>query len=139
VAGRTIAWAAYVPIPGAAWLVARAAPRDRLVRHHARQGGLLAIALWLLLLGLGLLLPVPGMRDAVSAVLGAVLGLAILALAVGIVSAARGRYVRLRPLWDLAALIGPPSSARSPPSPPPPPPPPSSVRPTVARRPPAKP
>lgn len=101
---RGAAAACYIPIPGLAWFVARSAPRDRLVRHHAGQGGLLVATAWLLFVLLGLLLEDPGLRPVLSMVAGAVLGATLLGIATGILSAARGRYVRLRPFWDAMAV-----------------------------------
>ena len=97
---RGAAAACYLPIPGLAWLVARAAPGDRLVRHHSRQGGLLAVLAWVVLMALGFLIAAPGMKEVGTALAGTVLGLTLVGILVGVVSAASGRFVRLRPLWD---------------------------------------
>lgn len=102
--------ACYIPVPGLAWLVARSAPQDRLVRHHARQGGLLAILSWVLLIGDGFLLQAPGLAETATLVAGTVVGLMLLAIVLGAASALRGRFLRLRPLWDIMAAARAPAS-----------------------------
>jgi hypothetical protein len=94
---RGAAAACYFPVPVLAWLVARAAPDDRLVRHHARQAGWLTILAWSLLLAAGSFLQNP----ALTVVAGTVVALAGLGILVGVLSAASGRFVRVRPVWDL--------------------------------------
>jgi uncharacterized membrane protein len=82
--GRGVAWLCYVPLPGLALAAVLARPGDRLVRFHAWQGTLAILGL--LAAGLALL---GGLGQ----------------LGWGVASAARGRYGRLRPWWDLAALL----------------------------------
>lgn len=105
-----MAWLAYVPVPGLAFLSVALRPGDRLTRFHAWQGTLavLGLLLWLLLTGLlARLSDAGGYRTA----LGFVSGLGLLAgfvqLGWGIASAALGRFQRLRPWWDVAILLKP--------------------------------
>jgi hypothetical protein len=98
---RGAAAACYIPLPGLSWVMARLARTDRLVRHHARQAGPLVVATWLLLLGLGGLLDNPRLAGAATAAAGVVLALALGYLVTGAVAAASGRFLRLRPLWDV--------------------------------------
>ncbi len=106
--GRSVAWIAYVPLPGLAFVPALAAPKDRLARYHAWQGGLLVSLLyaWLFLWGLA----ARPASDAARDVLGMMAGLGLLAGLVGLVwgavGSALGRYVRIRPVWDLLRFAG---------------------------------
>ena len=103
-----MAWLCYVPLPGLALAAVLARPGDRLVRFHAWQGTLAILGL---LAGMTLfgLLAMASEAAGYRAFLGFVAGVALLAglgqLGWGIASAARGRYGRLRPWWDLAALL----------------------------------
>ncbi|MFO1532327.1 MAG: hypothetical protein ABR562_01290 [Thermoplasmatota archaeon] len=113
---RGAAASAYLPIPGFAWLVARAVPADRLVRHHARQGGYLTAVAWLLLVLLGFALSAPALKSLATPAAGTVVGLWLLGILVGLAAAARGRFARLRPVWDLGAAVNDRRSPRSRPS-----------------------
>ena len=103
-----MAWVAYLPFPGLFALAVLAYPRDRLVRYHAWQGGTLVVLLyaWLTLWGLAAAPAPAGAQEAMGVAAGAGLLLAAFGLAWGGVSAARGRYPRIRPVWDLLAAIG---------------------------------
>jgi hypothetical protein len=103
VAERGLAALSYLPVPGLAYLVARARPKDELVRHHARQGGLLTIVACGLLVALGLLAGIGPARPVVAAVAAVVLAVAVAGALTGAIGAGRGRFVRLRPLWDVLA------------------------------------
>jgi hypothetical protein len=97
----------YLPVPGLFLVPWLAAPYDPLARFHARQGGLLVGLLLAKLLALGLLGQAlgPGGRDIVAAVAAVVLVLALAGMAWGLVGALRGRFTRVRPIWDLCALL----------------------------------
>jgi uncharacterized membrane protein len=102
VPSRGLAASCYLPLPGLAWLAVLAAPADRLVRFHARQATVAVVAAYVLLLTLGwLAAAAPALVGFVAAAAGTVLAVAIVALAAGCASAAMGRYLRLRPAWDL--------------------------------------
>ncbi len=83
------------------------APQDSLTRYHAWQGSALVILTYLALIVFGLLAKI---SDAAVylAIMGLLSGLTLLAALTGIVwgiiAAAMGRYVRLRPVWDLLTL-----------------------------------
>jgi len=108
-ASRTLAAVPYLPLPGLG-LVAWAAPQDPLTRYHARQGGLLVALLYVALLLVGLLagaLPTT-LSPMVASLLGApVLLLGILGILWGAWGAMQGRFVRVRPVWDLCSKIWP--------------------------------
>lgn len=106
--GRSVAWVAYVPVPGLALVPAYAARGDRLARYHARQGGLLVLLLYGVLLALGLAgQAAPGAQDALAAAAAPFLILGVAGLAWGMLGALRGRFTRVRPAWDLCALLWP--------------------------------
>lgn len=102
-------WLSYVPVPGLSYVAVLAAPDDPLTRYHAWQGGILVVLSYVLLLVFGFL---SRLSDAAGylATLGLLSGLLLLAALVGIVwgmmAAARGRYARLRPVWDILAAAG---------------------------------
>lgn len=103
-----MAWVAYVPVPGLALVPAWAAPHDPLARFHARQGGLLVGALYLALLGIGLLAQaLPAATDALALAAAPVLLLGLAGIAWGMAGALRSRYARVRPVWDLCAALWP--------------------------------
>lgn len=104
-----VPWLSYVPVPGIQLAAVWAAPEDPLTRYHAKQGGALVGLLygWLILIGF-----LAGISDAAGfqATMGLLAGFPLLAALVGavwgMVAAARGRYTRLRPVWDLLAVFG---------------------------------
>lgn len=98
---RLTAAACYLPVPGLAWLLARARPQDRLVRFHARQGGWLAVGAWALLVAAGFL---PARSPMLPIAAGLVLALAATGILVGAASAARGHFARLRGLSDALVM-----------------------------------
>ena len=106
--GRGVAWLSYVPLPGLALAAVMIRPGDRLVRFHAWQGtfAILGILLFLFLVGLTARL---SEARAYRLALGLLSGIGLLAglvqLGWGIASAATGKYARLRPWWDLAAML----------------------------------
>lgn len=102
---RAVAWVPYLPIPGLGILAARLRPADRLVRYHARQGGGLVLVLYVLVTAVGLAAKAwPALPAGATAAMGAVLlAYGIAALLSGGVAAARGRYLRVRPVWDALA------------------------------------
>jgi uncharacterized membrane protein len=107
--GRSIGWLSYVPIPGLAVVTALAAKHDRLARFHAWQGGTLVIGLYLAtaLLGfVGRLVDATWWRTVWGLLVGLLLVAAVVGMAVGIAGAARGRHVRVRPVWDLLRIVG---------------------------------
>ncbi|MEK6976158.1 MAG: hypothetical protein AABY18_07435 [Candidatus Thermoplasmatota archaeon] len=110
--GRSVAWLSYVPLPGLALAAVAARPRDRLVRFHAWQGTLAILGLLVFLFLTGLAARLSEAR-AYRLSLGLLSGLGLLAgfvqLGWGIAGAATGRYVRLRPWWDLAAMLKQPT------------------------------
>ncbi|MES2155030.1 MAG: hypothetical protein V4510_07830 [bacterium] len=98
----TAAWLAYIPVPGVAIACARSAPHDRLVRFHARQGNLLVLFGYAMLALLGLLATAaPATKPAVSVAAGLLLAAVLVGLLAGGIGAARRRFTRIRPLWDL--------------------------------------
>jgi hypothetical protein len=106
--GRAVAWLSYLPIPGLAVVPALLHPEDRLARYHAWQGGLLVGSLWILMTAFALLIlavPAEGFRDVAGFLFGLLLIAALVQMGWGAVGAAMGRYPRLRPAWDLAALL----------------------------------
>lgn len=106
--GRGVAWLGYLPIPGLALAALAAAPTARLVRYHAWQATMLValLYLWLIAIGmLSLLSTAPAFRTSLGLISGIGLVAALVQLALGGVAAARGLYPRLRPAWDLAALL----------------------------------
>jgi hypothetical protein len=105
--GKAVAWVAYVPLPGLGLVPAWAAPHDPLARYHARQGGLLVVLLYALLLGVGFLgqaLP-DDAKPFVALLAATVLLLGLAGIAWGAMGALRARYVRVRPVWDLCSVI----------------------------------
>lgn len=104
VAAQGVAWLAYVPIPGVALLVAITAPNNRLVRFHARQATVIVLFAYVMLILFGLLAKVmPAAEATVTPAAGVVVAILLIAVMVGGIGAARGRYNRVRPFWDLVA------------------------------------
>ena len=103
-----VPWLAYIPVPGLSLLATWSAPDDPLTRYHARQGGLLVVLLWSWLLLVGF---ATGFSDAPAylATMGLVAGVpmaaGLIGIVWGIVAAARGRYARIRPVWDILVLV----------------------------------
>lgn len=106
--GRSVAWLAYVPIPGVALAAVLIRPDERLVRYHAWQGTLAVLGILAFLTGIGLLAGISE-AGAYRTVMGLVAGLGLLAglvqLGWGMASAILGKYARVRPWWDVAAAI----------------------------------
>lgn len=106
--GRGIAWLSYVPLPGLALAAVLLRPGDRLVRYHAWQASLALLGGLLFLFAMGLLARLSG-AGGYRAALGLLSGLGLVTLLVqlawGAAAAARGRFARLRPWWDVAALL----------------------------------
>jgi cytochrome b len=106
--GRSLAWLGYVPVPGLFLVPVLARPDDRLARYHAWQSGLLVGLVYVGLTAVGLLAMASDAK-AYRSTVGFVGGLLLLAgavqLAWGGAGAARGRFPRLRPAWDLAAMV----------------------------------
>lgn len=101
--GKSVAWVAYLPFPGTFLVPLLAAPDARLARYHAWQGGATVGILYALLLAVGWLDPaLPGVMQGVAAV---VVMLGLVAIIWGLVGAARGRFVRVRGVWDLLASL----------------------------------
>ena len=106
-AARAAACLAYVPVPGVAALAALVAPRERFVRYHAWQGGTLVVLAyaWVFVWGVAASATAGTLQSAFGMVAGVGL-LAALASAIwGLVGAARGRFTRVRPVWDLLASL----------------------------------
>ncbi|MEK6985864.1 MAG: hypothetical protein AABX89_05750 [Candidatus Thermoplasmatota archaeon] len=104
--GRAVAWLAYIPLPGLFLVPLLGARGDRLARFHALQGGVLTIAFLVLLMLSGFYAFARNGTKAApvdAAILSALLFVVGLAyLVIGAIAAARGRFTRLRPVWDLA-------------------------------------
>lgn len=106
--GRAVAWLSYVPLPGLALVAVRLHPEDRLTRFHAWQGTVLVVGLLAAMLVVGLLTLVSeakGYRAVVGGLSGILLVAGVVQLVWGAVSAGLGRFVRLRPAWDVAAAL----------------------------------
>lgn len=101
-----VPWLSYVPVPGLQVVAVWLAPDDPLTRYHAWQGGVLVAMLYAFLVVVGLLARASD-APAYLATMGLASGFGLLAglagLVYGAVSAARGRYGRVRPAWDLLA------------------------------------
>ncbi len=101
-----VPWLSYVPVPGLQAVAVYLAPNDPLTRYHAWQGGVLVAMLYAFLVLVGFLARA-GDAPAYLATLGLLSGFGSLAglagLAYGAASAARGRYGRVRPAWDVLA------------------------------------
>ncbi len=114
--GRGVAWLGYVPVPGIGLAAVAIRPGDRLVRFHAWQGTLAVLGLLLFLFLVGLLARLSdagGYRTAFGFVSGLGLLAGLIQLGWGIAAAAMGRFTRLRPWWDVAALLKRPAPQRS--------------------------
>ncbi len=106
--GRGVAWIGYIPVPGLSFVPVLLRPDDRLTRYHAWQSGMLVIGLWFLLGLTGFFLRVSeaeAFRSIVGVIISLVLLVGLVQLGWGAVQAARGAYPRLRPAWDLAAMV----------------------------------
>jgi hypothetical protein len=105
--GRSVAWLAYVPVPGLFLVPLWGARGDRLARFHAIQGGVASLTVLVLLALCGLYAYARSGTSAAAVdaqLLSAAVLLAGLAyLAAGAVAAGRSRFLRLRPFWDAAA------------------------------------
>ncbi len=104
----SVPWLSYLPLPGLALVATWADPDDPLTRYHAWQGGTLVILAYAWIVVLGFLL---GASDAAAfqATIGLASGLGVIAALIGmvwgIVAAARKRYTRIRPVWDLLTVL----------------------------------
>lgn len=104
----SLAWLAYVPVPGLAVAAAFSARDDPRTRYHAWQGGMLVGLLWIGLLLIGLLGQAsgnPGFQTTIGALSLAWLAAGLGGIVYGAVGATRGLYVRVRPVWDLLAAL----------------------------------
>lgn len=104
--GRAVAWLAYLPLPGLFLVPLLGARGDRFARFHALQGGVLTLTFLVLLMLSGFYAFARNGTKAApvdAAILSALLFVAGLGyITVGLIAAARGRFTRLRPAWDLA-------------------------------------
>lgn len=101
-----VPWLSYVPIPGLQAIAVLIAPDDPLTRYHAWQGGVLVALLYAFLVLVGFLVRIsdaPSYLAAMGLLAGAGLLAGIGGLGYGAYAAARGRYGRVRPAWDLLA------------------------------------
>lgn len=106
--GRGVAWVPYIPLPGLGWLAVALAPMSRLVRYHAWQGTLTTLGLLLFLLVMGLVARISdaaGYRTFMGAIAGIGLLVGLGQCGWGAAGAALGRFSRVRPWWDLAAIL----------------------------------
>jgi uncharacterized membrane protein len=106
--GRSVAWIGYVPIPGLALVAVMLRPEDRLVRFHAWQATVLVVGTYVVLLLIGFLTMVSDAKaytTAIGILSGAILLGALALLGAGFATSAMGRFSRLRPAWDIAALL----------------------------------
>ncbi len=104
----SLGWIAYLPLPGLALVPALVERYSRNARFHAWQGGALVVLLWVVLILLGLLARISG-GEAMEAIIGTVTLLVMIAYLVGAITGAiaagRDRYIRVRPVYELVALI----------------------------------
>lgn len=106
--GRGVAWVGYVPVPGLFLVPLLAAGGDRFARYHAWQSGVLVLGTYVLLMVvglLGLLSDAKAYRTLVGFVAGVVLIGAFVQMVLGMVGTGMRRYPRLRPAWDVVALL----------------------------------
>ena len=106
--GRGVAWLSYVPVPGLALVPVLLRPEDRLTRYHAWQGGILVGGLWVAMTLFGFLVLAvddEGFRGVAGFLFAVLLFTGLGQLLWGGVRSAMGQYPRLRPAWDLAALL----------------------------------
>lgn len=104
----SVAWLAYLPLPGLAVVPALVHGDDRLARFHAWQGGVLVVIVWILLAILGALLKVSdasGYQGFIGFLALVVLIAYIVAASIGIVAVVREQFVRVRPVYDVLALV----------------------------------
>ncbi len=106
--GRAVAWLAYVPLPGLFLIPLLGHRGDRLARFHGIQGGIVTVA-FLLLLMLSGFYSYARSGTTASAPDAAILALVVMLgglgyLVAGAVAAGRGRFLRLRPAWDVARV-----------------------------------
>jgi uncharacterized membrane protein len=104
----SLGWIAYLPVPGLSIIPWLGQGTDRNARFHAWQGGLLVAMLWLVLIVLGVLVqaaPTEGLRLILGAITLMVLVAYLIAALLGGITAARDRYIRIRPVYDLLTLM----------------------------------
>lgn len=104
-----MAWIAYLPLPGAALVGVFTEPEDPHTRYHAWQGTTWVVLGYITLVALGSLARLSstgGFVTVMGFLVGAVLSIWMGGLVWGILSAAMGRFARLRPAWDLLVLLG---------------------------------
>ncbi len=105
----SLAWLAYIPVPGLALVPAWVDGQDRLTRFHAWQGGALVLLFWvgLILIGfLGRASDAGGFQTFVGTLSLGWIVAALVGMVWGIVASARGEYQRIRPVYDVLALFG---------------------------------
>ncbi len=101
---KAVACLPYVPLPGLGLVAARLRPADRLVRFHARQGGWLVAGTYAFLCLAGAItIALPSAQAAFTVAIVLVTLYALGGLLVGIVGASRGRFARIRGVWDILA------------------------------------
>lgn len=99
-------WLSYLPVPGLPFIAVWAAPEDPLTRYHAWQGGALvglAYAALLVFSMLGLISDATPFVMTVGFLVSLTALAALTGMVWGIIAAVRGRYARIRPVWDLLA------------------------------------
>lgn len=105
----SLAWLAYVPFPGFAFIPAFAAPFGRFERYHAWQGGVLTAILYTGLILIGLL-GKAGNSSGFLQFIGILAALWLLVCLVGAgfgaAGALAGKFGRVRPVWDLLTALG---------------------------------
>lgn len=105
----SLAWLAYVPIPGLAFIPAFAAPYGRLERYHAWQGGLLTALLYTGLVLIGLLEKTStsgGFLQFIGILAAIWLLVCLTGAGFGVAASFTGKFARIRPVWDLLRVLG---------------------------------
>ncbi len=103
----TLAWLAYVPVPGIQLVPVLVRPDDPHVRFHAWQGFLTVLAGWMTIVALGLLAALGGIMALIAGTLAAwALVLLVAVLVWAAMGAAAGRYPRIPGAFQVASAIG---------------------------------